>query len=207
MRKAVAGFWYSPASEGVSALAVTAAFFALGGLLGGFASVATAGSVSSVMISSYLEGFLAEAQGNGLLYPDLLQFLWLSLRWTIAAFVLGFSSLGVLGLPLLGGARGFLFSFSIGVFTQALGQRGLMVAFIMFGVSGLISIPVFLLVSTQSFLVSRYLVSRGTGKSEFPYNRVYILRFCFSVLLLYVSLILEWYCVPGLLAGWSELLL
>lgn len=206
MRKAVAGFWYSPASEGVSALVVTAAFFALGSLLGGFVSAATIGSGSG-LISSYLEGFLTGLQGDGLLYPDLFQFLWLSLRWPLAAFILGFSSLGVLGLPILSGLRGFLFSFAVSVFTQALGQRGLIAAFFLFGISGSIAVPVFLLVSTQSFLASKCLASRGPGKGEFPYNRAYVLRCCFSVSFLCISLILEWYFVPGLLVGWSELLL
>lgn len=206
MRKAVAGFWYSPASEGVSALVVTAAFFALGSLLGGFASAATIGT-GSELISSYLEGFLTGVQSDGLLYPDLFQFLWLSLRWPLAAFILGFSSLGVLGLPILSGLRGFLFSFAVGVFAQTLGQKGLIAAFFLFGISGSISVPVFLLVSTQSFLASRCLASRGPGKSEFPYNRAYVLRCCFSVLFLCIGLILEWNFVPGLLVGWSEFLL
>lgn len=205
MRKAVAGFWYSPASEGVSALVVTAAFFALGSLLGGFVSVAATGSGSNT-VYPYLEGFLDVIRGDRLLYPDLLQFLWLSLRWPLAAFVLGFSSLGLLGLPLLSGARGFLFSFAVGVFAHALGPQGLMTTFLLFGASGLISVPVFLLISTQSFLAARSLASRGPGKSEFPYDRAYILRCCFSVVLLCVGLILEWYFIPEFLAGWSELL-
>ena len=128
MRKAVAGFWWSPASEGVSALVVTVAFFALGSTLGGFfSSHAVNGGVE--MISSYLEEFLSAAQQDGLVYPDLLQFLWLSLRWPLIGFVLGFSALGLLAIPLLSGLRGFLFSFSVGVFVQSLGRRGLVARF------------------------------------------------------------------------------
>lgn len=206
MRKAVAGFWWSPASEGVSALVVTAAFFALGSALGGFVSAWALESGNEV-ISAYLTQFLSEAQRDGLLYPDLFQFLWLSLRWPFAAFVLGFSALGLLGLPFLSGVRGFLFSFSVGVFCRALGRRGLGAAFLLLGISGLVSIPVFLLVATQSFLAAKSLASRGQGKREFPYDRAYILRCIFSALFLIVSLILEWYFVPMLLSGWAEALL
>lgn len=205
MRKAVAGFWWSPASEGVSALVVTAAFFALGSALGGFFS-ACASEGGSEVISAYLTQFLSQAQQDGLLYPDLFQFLWLSLRWPFAAFVLGFSALGLLGLPLLSGMRGFLFSFSVGVLSRALGRQGLGIAFLLLGVSGLISIPVFLLVATQSFMAARSLASRGQGKRELPYDRAYILRCSFAVLFLLVSLILEWYFVPSLLSSWAEAL-
>lgn len=206
MRKAVVGSWWSPASEGVSALVVTAAFFALGGVLGQFVS-AWALESGSEAVSAYLTQFLAQAQRDGLLYPDLFQFLWLSLRWPFAAFVLGFSALGLLGLPILSGLRGFLFSFSVGVLGRALGRRGLCIAFLLLGLSGLISIPVFLLVATQSFMAARGLASRGQGKREFPYDRAYMLRCGFSALFLLVSLILEWYFVPTLLSGWAEALL
>ena len=202
MRKAVAGFWWSPASEGVSALAVTAAFFALGSVWGYFASASALDG--GEVISAYLTRFLSEAQMDGLLYPDLLQFLWLSLRWPFAAFVLGFSSLGLLGIPILSVTRGFLFSFSVGVFARILGRRGLAAAFLLLGISGLITIPIFLLVATQSFLTAKRLAVRG---GQNPYDRPYILRCIFSALFLLVGLILEWYFVPTLLANWAGALL
>lgn len=202
MRKAVAGFWCSPASEGVSALVVTAAFFALGSTLGCFIS-ARALESSGEAISAYLVQFLSETQLGGLLYPDLSQFLWLSLRWPFAAFVLGFSALGLFGLPILSGLRGFLFSFSVGVFVRTLGRRGLGTAFLLLGISGLISIPVFLLITTQSFSAAKSLAFRGQGKRELPYDRSYILRTAFSALFLFVGLILEWYFVPMLLTDWA----
>lgn len=207
MRKAVAGFWWSPASEGVSALVMTAAFFALGSGLGHLVS-ACAIERNGGLISAYLEQFLCIAQSDGLFCPDLFQFLWLSLRWPLAAFVLGFSALGLLALPLLSGLRGFLLSFAVGTFAQALGRRGLGIAVLLLGGSSLISVPIFLLVATQSFSASKALASHktGQGRKELPYDRAYIFRCCLSFFVLLLSLLGEWYFVPMLLTDWTNIL-
>ena len=153
------------------------------------------------MVSLYLEQFLSTAQKDGLLGPDVIQFLWLSLRWPLVAIAFGFSSLGLFGIPILSAMRGFLFSFSVGTFAHMLGYRGIGVAFLLLGISGCISVPVFLLIATQSFSAAKTLASKGQGKRETPYSKLYVLRCCLSLCLLCLGLIVEWHILPTLFSG------
>ncbi len=202
MRRTIAGFWWSPTTEGNSALVVTATFFTLGGLLGCLAALRTAGSGAEAM-GAYLEQFLTVAQAGGLEQPALPSLFWRALRWPLAAFLFGFSALGVLGLPLLNTLRGFFLAFSIAAFGCAYGRGGLAVAFLLLGLPGLAAIPAFLVLSTQSFSAAASLAGRagGQGRREWPYHQDYFFRCGVCGVGVCLSLLLERYLVPVLLTG------
>ena len=64
-------------------------------------------------LAAYIEGYLAAAKsGSVVLSPGLLSVLWESVRWPLFAFLMGFTALGVLGIPTLFAVRGFLLSFA-----------------------------------------------------------------------------------------------
>jgi len=187
---------------------VTAAFFALGGLGGSVLAMrTTAGGADA--LGSYLEQFLTSAQMGGLSSPDLFPFLWRNLRWPLGAFLLGFSALGLLGIPLLSGLRGFFLGFSVGAFAQAYGRSGLAVAFLLQGLPGLIAIPVFFLLAVQSFSMARGLLGRGSGQGrrEAAYDKAYLMRCGVCAAALGLSLLIERYLVPALVTGWAGALL
>ena len=208
MRRAVAGFWWSPAIEGTPALVVTATFFALGGLLGCFGAAWSAGSGMDAM-TGYLEQFLSAAQGGALREPALWTLVWRAVRWSLAAFLLGFTALGVFGLPVLTAMRGFYLAFSVAAFAQAYGGRGLMTAFLLLGVPALFYIPAFFLLSVQSFSAACVLTGRtaGQGRRELPYHRDYFFRCGVCVAVVCMGIFFERYLVPVLIAGWAGALI
>lgn len=208
MRRSVAGFWWAPTGEGASALVVTAAFFALGGLAGCFLALWAAGNGLSAM-SAYLERFLTVAQEGTLQNPAFFELLWRALRWPLAAFLLGFTALGFLGVPVLASLRSFYLAFSIAAFAQAYGRGGLMAAFLLLGVPALAYVPAFFLLSTQSFSAACSLATRGSGQGrrELPYHRDYFFRCGMCAAAVCVGLCVERYLVPALMTGWAGVLL
>lgn len=202
MRRAVAGIWWSPTAEGTPALAVTAAFFTLGGLAGCLLAFRMT-DVGVGAMTDYLERFLTAAQSGGLDVPALPELLWRNLRWPLAAVLLGFSALGLLGVPVLASVRGYFMAFSIASFSRAYGHGGLAVAFFLLGIPGILSIPAFLVLSTQSFSTACALAGRssGSGRRELPFHHDYFLRCGLCAAAICVSLLLECYLVPALLSG------
>ena len=205
MTRTVTGIWWSPVAEGTPALVATAAFFALGGLTGCLLAFRLAG-VGMDAMAAYLDRFLSVAQAGGMDIPVLPELLWRTLRWPLAAFLLGFSVLGVLGVPLLCSLRGFFLAFSIASFAQAYGHDGLAVAFFLLGVPGFLSVPAFMLLTTQSFSSACALAGRS-GRREPQFHREYFFRCGVCAAAVCVSLLLERYLVPTLVSGAAEALL
>jgi len=162
MRRAVAGIWGSPAAEGTSALVVTAVFFTLGGLFGCLMAFRAQGGGGDAL-TAYLDQFLASAREGALVLPALPGLIWRSVRWPLAVFLFGFTALGLIGIPALSALRGFFLAFSIASFARAYGRLGIEVAFLLLGITGLLALPVFFLLATQSFHAAWSL--RRTGKA------------------------------------------
>ena len=204
MRKTVAGFWWSPTIEGTPALVVTATFFVLGTLIGCLTALRI-NADGAKALCSYLERFLFLAQEGELSLPGVPALLWRGLRWPLAAFLLSFTALGLLGIPALSALRGFFFTFSVACFAKAYGRGGLAVAFLLQGIPGLLSVPVFLLLATQSFSTACVLAGRGSGQGrrELPYGRDFFLRCALCAGVLFISLLVECYLVPVLVTGWA----
>ena len=170
MRRTVGGTWNVPEERILPALAVISVSFLVGGLAGCLMSTFVGGA-GQESLRAYLEGFLSTAQSGGTAVPALAVQLWDILRWPGLALLLGFTALGVLGLPLLFAVRGFLLAFSIAAFVQMFGSAGCLLAFLVFGVSGGLSIPALFVLGVQSLNAARSLASRflGEGKAPSPY--------------------------------------
>lgn len=204
MARTVTGIWWSPAAEGTPALVATAAFFTLGGLVGCLTAFRVTAAGAEAM-AAYLDRFLTVAQAGGLNVPALPELLWRSVRWPLAAFLLGFSALGVLGIPVLCSARGFFLAFSVAAFARAYEIKGLAVAFFLLGVPGFLSVPAFFVLTAQSFSAAISLAGR-TGRREGPFCREYLFRCGVCAAAMCVSLLLERYLVPVLVSGAAALL-
>ncbi len=204
MARTVTGIWWSPAAEGTPALVASAAFFTLGGLTGCLLAFRVT-AVGAEAMTAYLDRFLAAAQAGSLELPALPELLWRSVRWPLAAFLLGFSVLGVLGIPVLCSVRGFFLAFAIASFAQAYGINGLAVAFFLLGIPGFLSVPAFIVLTTQSFSAAVSLAGRS-GRREGPFCREYFFRCGVCAAAICVSLMLERYLVPVLVSGAAALL-
>ena len=148
MARTVAGIWWPPTMEGTPALVVSAAFFGLGGVAGCFLALQSASDGVAAM-HDYLDRFLAAAQAGAFDLPGISETLWRSFRWPLAAVLLGFTAMGLLGIPLLASMRGFFLSFSIASFAYAYGRKGLLMVF-SFG-------------NSRAFSTSRFFASCCTG--------------------------------------------
>lgn len=205
MTRTVTGIWWSPTAEGTPALVVTAAFFTLGGLMGCLLAFRMADAGMEAM-TAYLDRFLAVAQAGGLEVPAMAELFWRTLRWPLAAVLLGFSALGMFGIPILSCMRGFFLSFSIACFALSYGRDGLAIAFFLLGIPGLLAVPAFILLATQSFSAACAQMGRA-GRRELPFRREYFFRCGVCAAAVCISLLLERYLVPVLVSGAAEVLL
>ncbi|WP_130868230.1 hypothetical protein [Intestinimonas massiliensis (ex Afouda et al. 2020)] len=208
MRKAVGGTWSVPEERILPALIIVSASFLLGGLAGCLMSTFVGGA-GQESLRAYLESFLSMAQNGGAAAPALTVQLWDILRWPVLALLLGFTALGVLGMPLLFAVRGFLLAFSIAAFVRIFGSAGCLLAFLIFGVSGGFSVPALFVLGVQGLGAARTLASRflGEGKAPSPYGRAYFLRCGGCAAALCVCVVLERFAVPALVSGAAGMIL
>lgn len=122
-------------------------------------------------------------------------------RYPLAAFFLGFSSIGVLALPLLSGAFGFFLSFSVCCFTAAFGPDGVLLALAVFGLRCAVTLPCYFLLAAPSLERSAALAcfSLGGGRRAAPalYGREW-----WSRLAVISGALLAGICAELMLAPW-----
>lgn len=173
----------APAWDGLTRLAVLGVCFAVGALGGFFFS---GGSGDSPELLDYLSRYFQTAgQGSGV-EPSLWSSIWDLTRWPLAAFLLGSTALGAVGIPILLGARGFLLAFSASAFARMFGLPGVAASFAAFGVTALLAVPVLFVVSADAF---RQSLGRLSGE-RFPAwsQRTQSLAPCVGLLVLAVAL-------------------
>ena len=101
-------------------------------------------------------------------------------RYPLLAVFLGFTSVGVVLLPLTAVAFGFFLSFSVSCFTAAFGGEGVLLALAVSGLRCAVTLPCFFLLAVPSWQASWTLagLSLGRGQRTAPavYGRVWWLR-------------------------------
>ena len=189
MRRA-AEAWRISGDGLIPVLAVTAACFLLGGLVGCLLASHIGGG-GQESLAAYVEGFLRAAQAGEITAPALASLVWDTVRWPLLALLLGFTALGLLGLPLLFAVRGFLLAFSIASFVRLFGGAGCLLALLVF------------VLGVQGLLAARVLAGRvwGDGKTPPPYGKLYFFRCGACAVALCVSLLLDCFVVPGLVSS------
>lgn len=157
--------WNVPRDGIVPALIILSACFLAGGLAGCLLA-AQVGGAGEASLNQYLEAFLLAAHEGAVDVPALWAQIWDTLRWPLFALLLGFTALGVLGLPVLFTLRGFLLAFSIASFVRAFGGAGWLLACLVFGIGGVLSLPALFVLGVQSILSARALAARVRGKER-----------------------------------------
>lgn len=198
MRRPAAGIWKAR----VPALAVCSMCFALGGLIGYLLAASVTGS-GGACLTAYLQQFFAAAGEGNISPPMLLPLIWQTIRWPLFAMLLGFTALGILGLPLLFVARGFLLSFSITSFVRMFGATGSLLAFLVFGVSECLAIPVLFVLGVQSLTAASQAAgwTLGMERGGGGYGREEWIRCGLCVCVLSFCVLLEYFVVPILVSG------
>lgn len=184
----------APAWDGLTQLAVLSVCFAAGAL-GGFFFSGWSGD-NPELRDYLLQYFQMAGQGNGI-EPPLWSSIWDLARWPLAAFLLGSTALGTVGIPILLGTRGFLLSFSAAAFARMFGLPGAAASLAAFGVTALVAAPVLFTVSADAF---RQSLSRLSGDRCPAWSkRVQALTPCAGLLVLAVAL--QQTLMPALLSA------
>lgn len=199
--------WDLPSSGTTAALLILSVSFLLGGLAGCLFAGQVGGGGGEVL-GDYLEDYLTAVYSSGAARPDALSLLWEIVRWPLFVLALSLTPLGLLGLPVLFLVRGFLLSFSISTFFRMLGLGGLALAFVVFGISGLICVCVLFVLGVQGFLTAGALAGRllKEGARAPLFDRLTLPRLALCAAALCACGFLEYCVTPVLLESLAGLL-
>lgn len=204
MRMRIRKKWDLP-SEQDGALLVLALAFLLGGAAG-CVLAALSGGDGADELGRYLVDYLTLAR-NAQLSREPWQVLWGQVKYLLAALLLSTTTLGLAGFPLLFGIRGFFLSFPAACFFRIFGVRGLFPAFILFGLPALLWAPALFLVGVSGFLSSKQLLSMGEGRGALSLSAAFWCRTALCMCLTLLAGLLEYWVVPVLLRGASQVIL
>lgn len=207
MRKNTLKVWDVPSNTTTAALIIMAVVFVIGAIAGCTLASRVDGSGEDALIN-YLDGFLNVAVSGDSIKPKLMTLLWKSIRWALVVFLFGFTPLGLIGVPVLFLIRAFLLSFSIASFFRILGVNGLLFSFVLFGITGLIYIPILFVLGIQSFLNAGSIVGRITGESRRStgIKRSDLFCCCICFLALFFCCVFEYSAGPAILKLAAEML-
>lgn len=204
MRKKVSKVWDLPSSGAFVALLILSIAFFLGGLAG----CLLAGQSEDGTLSQYLTSYLTQIQAQGAYRPAVLSLLWELVRWPVLIFALSFTPFGLLAIPAAFLFRGFLLSFAISSFFCVYGFGGLALAFLVFGISGLIGVTVLFLLGVQGFLRSAALIGRlmGDRSGGALFSRTDLPQYSICALGLLFCGLLEYFVIPQLVEALAGVL-
>lgn len=149
----------------VCALALGALF-----LLGGLAGCILAGKVQGEggeALRQYLRDYLTAANAGGA-RAGFWSVVWEQVRFPLLVVVLGFTAIGLVGIPIVFLARGFLFAYSVSCLLRAFGEAGLLPALFLFGLPALLWAPALFLLGVQGLQAAWAMLRRGLGDNLRP---------------------------------------
>lgn len=199
--------WDLPSEQKV-ALAVLSAAFLVGGAVGSIFA-AMSGGDGAQELSGYLSGYLTLAS-EGEVPRSLWPLLWGELKYQLAAAILGVTALGTVGLPVLFGIRGFFLSFPAACFLRIFGARGLLSAFVLFGLPAMLWAPALFLTGTPGVLSAQRLLRRSLGEERggaLLLDAAFWTRTGLCVGLSFAAGLLEFWVVPVLLQAAARIAL
>lgn len=179
------------------------ALFFLGGILLGQVLSGRVPDATGDELGRYLTDYLCLDDGTERTASAALSAAVIYFRYPLLAFLLGFTSLGMLLLPCVTAAYGFFLSFSVCCFTAAFGADGVLLALAVFGLRCAVTLPCYLLLAVSSWGTSAALASLsfGKGRRAAPviYGRSCWLRFGCVMAVLLAGMCLDLFLSPWLL--------
>lgn len=199
-RKSVLFNWKKASATGLHTV-VLAALFVFGILLGITASQHASHSTSQELLY-YFAGYYQLKQSDHsfelLLYSFISYF-----RYPTLAVLFGFSSLGIIAIPVITITFGFLLAFSVSCLTITFGDKGPLLAGSIFGLRSAVTIFCFFLLAVPGLgtAISLANLSFGMRRHSVPinYGREWLRRIGFCAVLLMVVLCIDFWLSPNLL--------
>lgn len=122
-------------------------------------------------------------------------------RYPFFAFLFGFTSLGIILIPLLCATEGFFLSFAVTSFVSAMDKGGILVALCALGIRCVVTVPCILFLAVCAMDASEQLRLRGSfgyHKNRGIYDSAYFARFGVCAAVLFFGALLETAVVPRL---------
>ncbi len=116
-----------------------------------------------------------------------------------AVFLLGFSSLGIIGIPIFSIGFGFISLYTVSCFVQSFGREGAVLAAALTATRLLFTLPCFLMMSSEALLLSLRLavLAVGKGKRLAPTNGGrYLILFLLCLICLCIGVCIERIITP-----------
>lgn len=207
MRKRLLDRLRGPGPELQSALLCLTVCFAVGSV-GGCIFAGRLGADTQTRLLDYFSSYFAVLEGDEALGIPSLSAVWEIIRWPLLTFFLGFTALGVLGLPIMFCIRGFLLSYAVAILVRLYGISGLAVSLAVFGVSGFLVLPALFTLGVDSFRGAGAMAVKLAGESKraFSPGQGRLLRAGCCCALLAVASILQLRLTPVLLEAAAKLL-
>lgn len=188
----------------ISLRSLLLSLFLLLGVLAGYALAGQTAAEGSDELRRYLDACLAQSAALPLSAGTVLRTVFCYYRAAVLAFLLGFSLIGVVGVPLLFAAQGLVLSFSLFTFAAAIGREAFLLLPALFALRLAFVLPCTFLLGTAAWDKARSLASLsfGGGKRIRPvvYGSAYWYRFFACCVCLLIGSALELLLVPPLLA-------
>lgn len=176
----------------------------LAGLFLGQVLARQVGGDTSEELTRYLTGYFSLEQPPELSAKTIFSILVVYFRYPLLAFLLGFSSVGIVLLPLVSVAYGFFLSFSVCCFTAAFGHSGVLLALAVFGMRCAIALPCYFALAVpaleKSVALASFSLNRGARLSPPAYGRAWWVRFGAVAAVLATGVLVEMLVSPRLLS-------
>lgn len=174
-------------------------FFICGILIGTFSAGLIDDSGSSALYGN-ISDYISLIESGSYVRADFISALFSAYKYHILVMLLGLSIPGFIIIPFVSGVKGFYLSFSFAAFIKVFNSGGAIVAFGLFGLTALISIPCLFFISTHAFSSSFGLCSCVFGKSRvgapYCYSNGYFLSCGVCLAVLFISVLIELYVTP-----------
>lgn len=177
-----------------------AIFFIFGGIAGILYSRAC-DEVSRAAFRAYLSDYCLLFDRGGVT-TSLFRCLLLYMGYTCGAFLLGFSSLGLILIPCLACLFGFTSFYTVACFEMTFGSSGVVLASALIAMRLLFTLPCFLITASESLPLSLRLARLTVGRSkrveQVSYNSRYFVLFILCCVFLLVGVCCERLLMPAL---------
>ncbi len=172
--------------------------FLIGGLLG-HAYAKACDDVSQAAFRQYLSDYCLWLEQSEASVP-LGRCILLYFSAVCAAFLFGFSSLGVIAIPVCSAGFGFISLYTVSCFVQSFGKSGALLAASLTAPRLLFTLPCFFAVAGEALILSLHLVTLAVGRGKrvrsFSGSGRYLALFVICLICLCVGIICERLLTP-----------